>query len=51
VNFFHLTDSGISVDAPERYIIYYIVVGIFLALSVFVGRRAAVTRFAGWRLS
>ncbi len=40
VNFFHLTDSGISVDAPERYIIYYIVVGIFLALSVFVGRRA-----------
>jgi ferredoxin-type protein NapH len=40
VNFFHLTESGISVDEPTRYIIYYIVVGIFLALSAFVGRRA-----------
>ena len=40
VDFFHLTDSGISVDEPMKYIIYYIVVGTFLALSVFVGRRA-----------
>jgi ferredoxin-type protein NapH len=40
VNFFHLTDSGISVDEPMKYIIYYIVVGTFLVLSVFVGRRA-----------
>ncbi|MBN2006640.1 MAG: 4Fe-4S binding protein [Anaerolineae bacterium] len=40
VNLLHLTDSGISVDAPARYIIYYAVIGVFLALSVFVGRRA-----------
>lgn len=40
VNFFHLTESGVSMDAPERFFIYYIVIGIFLALSVFVGRRA-----------
>lgn len=40
VDFFHLTESGISVDEPFKYIMYYIVVGIFLALSVFVGRRA-----------
>jgi polyferredoxin len=41
VNFFHLTDTGISVDAPERYIIYYIVVGTFVILPVAFGRRAA----------
>ena len=40
VDFFHLTESGVSVDEPWKYIMYYIVVGIFLALSVFVGRRA-----------
>ena len=35
-----LEESGISVDEPQKYFIYYIVVGTFLALSVFVGRRA-----------
>lgn len=36
----YLTESGISVDAPEKYLIYYIVLGTIFALSVFVGRRA-----------
>jgi polyferredoxin len=40
VNFFHLTDSGISVDRPAGYIIYYAVIGIFVSLSVTLGRRA-----------
>jgi len=40
VNFFHLTESGISVDAPERYIIYYIVIGTFVGLAWVSGRRA-----------
>jgi len=39
VDFFHLTDSGISVDRPEGYIIYYTFVGIFLIVSLTVGRR------------
>ena len=39
VNFFHLTDSGISVDQPFAYIIYYTVVGTFLVLSLTAGRR------------
>ena len=40
VNFFHLTETGISVDAPERYIIYYLVVGTFVGLAWAFGRRA-----------
>jgi ferredoxin-type protein NapH len=34
-----LTESGISVDAPVKYIIYSIVIGIFLLLSLGLGRR------------
>jgi len=40
VNFFLMTESGISVDAPGRYIIYLMVVGIFMALALTLGRRA-----------
>ena len=40
VDFFLLTESGISVDEPAKYMIYFIVVGIFLILSLLVGRRA-----------
>lgn len=40
VNFFHLTDSGISVDRPTGYVTYYAVVGTFLILSLSAGRRA-----------
>jgi polyferredoxin len=39
VNFFHLTDSGISVDRPQGYIIYYAVLGIFIALAWITGKR------------
>lgn len=40
VNFLHLTDSGISVDRPEGYFIYYTVVGVIVILSLATGRRA-----------
>lgn len=40
VDFFLLTESGISVDEPAKYVIYFIVVGTFLLLSLFIGRRA-----------
>jgi len=40
VNFFLMTESGISVDAPGRYIFYLMVVGIFMALALTLGRRA-----------
>lgn len=40
VDFFLLTESGISVDAPQKYFIYLIVVGIFMLLALLVGRRA-----------
>jgi ferredoxin-type protein NapH len=41
VNFFHLTESGISVDRPQGYIIYYAVIGIFVILSLVAGKRGA----------
>ncbi len=41
VDFFHLTDSGVSVTEPLQYITYLLVVGIFFGLAVFAGRRAA----------
>jgi len=40
VNFLHLTDTGISVDEPWKYITYYLVILIFVALAIFAGRRA-----------
>jgi ferredoxin-type protein NapH len=40
VNFYHLTESGISIDEPMKYFLYYTVVGLFVVLSIFVGRRA-----------
>jgi len=40
VNLLYLTETGVSVDTPEKYIIYYIVVGLFVGLAIFVGRRA-----------
>lgn len=43
VDFFHLTESGISVDAPDivfRYLTYYIVLGTVVILSLTAGRRA-----------
>ena len=40
VDFLHLTDTGVSVDEPMKYFIYYIVVGLFVGLAMFAGRRA-----------
>ncbi len=39
VNPLYLTETGISVDAPQKYVIYYFVLAIVFGLSVFVGRR------------
>ena len=40
INLLHLTESGFSVDEPIKYLIYYIVIGLFVGLAVFAGRRA-----------
>ena len=40
INPLYLTETGISVDAPEKYIIYYFVLALVFGLSIFVGRRA-----------
>jgi ferredoxin-type protein NapH len=40
VNLLHLTETGISVDEPFKYIIYYVVVFLFVGLAAFVGHRA-----------
>jgi len=40
VNPLHLTEYGISVDDPWKYITYYMVVLIFIVLAIFGGRRA-----------
>lgn len=39
VNVLHLTESGISVDEPVKYITYYMVVGTIIVLSLTTGRR------------
>ncbi len=41
INFFHLTESGVSVDEPWKYVTYYAVVLLFVGLAAFVGKRAA----------
>lgn len=41
VNFLHLTETGVSMDEPMKYIMYYLVVGIFILLAGVIGRRAA----------
>lgn len=40
VDFFHLTDGGVSVTHPLQYITYLLVVTVFLGLAVVMGRRA-----------
>jgi polyferredoxin len=35
-----LTESGFSLDSPEKFIIYYIVIALFVGLAVLFGRRA-----------
>jgi len=38
---FHLTESGISVDMPLKYITYYLVLGLLFVLTLTVGKRGA----------
>jgi len=40
VDFLHLTETGISVDEPFKYITYYMVLIPIFLLSIFAGRRA-----------
>lgn len=40
VNPLYLTESGISVDEPVKYIVYFTVIGLFVGLSIAFGRRA-----------
>ena len=40
VNLLHLTESGVSMDAPEKYLIYYVVIALFVGLAAIFGRRA-----------
>lgn len=39
VDLLYLTESGISVDAPPKYIIYFIVIALFIGLAAIFGRR------------
>ena len=41
INPLHLTESGISVDQPIKYVIYYFVLFTFFALNVILGKRGA----------
>jgi ferredoxin-type protein NapH len=45
INFLHLTETGISVDEPMKYITYYMVVLLFVGLATFAGRRAGCHTF------
>ena len=40
VDLLHLTEAGVSVDEPFKYIVYYMVVLIFIGLAIIAGRRA-----------
>lgn len=39
-DFFFFTETGVSVDAPVKYITYYAVLALFIGLAILVGRRA-----------
>jgi polyferredoxin len=41
INPLHLTDYGISVDQPMKYVIYYFVLFTFFALNIILGKRGA----------
>jgi polyferredoxin len=40
VDFLHSTESGISVDEPARYPMYYTIIGLSVLFSIVVGRRS-----------
>lgn len=41
VNPFHMTERLVSVDEPFKYITLYLVIGVFFALTIWLGRRGA----------
>jgi polyferredoxin len=41
VDFLYMTDHGISVDEPMKFIIYYSVVFLLIGIAAFVGKRAS----------
>lgn len=40
VDLLYLTENGVSVDEPRKYLMYYLVVAIFAILAIAAGRRA-----------
>jgi ferredoxin-type protein NapH len=47
IDVLYLTESGISVDRPAGYIIYYMVLGLLFTLAVVAGKRAGC-RYICW---
>lgn len=44
-DFLYLTEAGVSVDEPMKYIMYYMVLAVFLAVNLLVGRRGSCHSF------
>ena len=44
-DFLFFTESGVSVDMPLKYIIYYLVLAVFIVTNLLVGRRGACHSF------
>jgi polyferredoxin len=40
INPIYMTETGISIDSPEKYVIYYFVLMAFILMSILIGRRA-----------
>lgn len=47
VDFFHLTETGISVSSPENYVVYYGVVGLIVVMNLVFGK-AAMCHYLCW---
>ena len=45
VNPLHLTDNGISVDMPAKYVIYYSVLFLITIVTILIGKRGACHSF------
>lgn len=45
INPLHLTENFISVDIPQKYIIYYFVLALFFGVTIIVGKRGACHSF------
>jgi polyferredoxin len=47
LDLFYMTESGISVAEPQNYVMYYVIVGLFVALNLAFGR-GAVCHYLCW---